>query len=209
MGEGERRRTCKRPRLRRYAETMGRSMRRPAALFAALALLTTISSAGAQNAKSGEYEIKAAFLFHFAQFVDWPAEAFEQADSPITYCTIGADPFEGALDAALKGKTHGSRAFAVRHLASWENVQACQLLFIGAAENKHTTAALASVEKRATLTVGETEHFAADGGMIGFCFEDNKIRFEINVRAAEQANLKISARLLALAKTVIGGPKGT
>jgi hypothetical protein len=209
MRGGKRRGTCKTPRFWRCAQTVDWSARRVAALLAALALLVNSGRAGAQSPTPGEYQIKAAFLFHFAQFVDWPPEAFKQPDSPIIYCTIGEDPFAGALDAALKGKTQGARAFEVRHLKGSEETQACQLLFIGAAEKKNITAALASVEGRATLTVGETEHFAADGGVIGFCLEDNKIRFEINLRAAEHARLQISARLLALAKTVIGGPKGT
>jgi hypothetical protein len=123
------------------------------------------------------------------------------------YCTVGEDPFGGALETVLKGKTQGARGFEVRHLKSAQEAQACQLLFVSAAEKKNIAATLASVEGRATLTVGETEHFAAEGGMVGFCLEDNKIRFEINLRAAEHVKLRISARLLALAKIVIGGPR--
>jgi hypothetical protein len=82
------------------------------------------------------------------------------------------------------------------------------VLFVGAEERKDISEALATVRGAPTLTVGETEHFAADGGMIGFCLDENKIRFEINLEAAERANLKISARLLVLAKTVIGRPGG-
>ena len=172
-----------------------------------LAFACTGLAFGQTNA-STEYQVKAAFLFHFAQFVDWPSEAFKQPDSPITYCTVGDDPFQGALDASLNGKTLGARPFRVRHLKHVEEAAGCQVLFLGTDDKKALSAALGSLEGSPTLTVGETEHFAADGGMIGFCLEDNKVRFEINVRAAEHARLKISARLLALAKTVIGGQKG-
>ena len=152
--------------------------------------------------------MKAAFLFHFAQFVDWPADAFKEADSPLVYCTIGEDPFRGALDASLIGKMIGGRSFRVQHLKQPHEVQGCQVVFLGILEKKAMSATLATLKGNPVLTVGESEHFAQDGGMIGFCLEGNKVRFEINITAAEQANLKISARLLALAKTVIGAPKG-
>jgi hypothetical protein len=161
-----------------------------------------------QGSTSTEYQVKAAFLFHFAQFVDWPVEAFKQADSPLIYCTLGGDPFHGVLDATLNGKTLGSRALQVRHLRKVAEAPGCHVLFIGAEEEEDIAAGLASLVRSPILTVGEAENFAAAGGMIGFCLEDNKVRFEINVGAAERANLKISARLLALAKTVIGRAKG-
>jgi hypothetical protein len=166
------------------------------------------SEVAAQGNASGEYQVKAAFLFHFAQFVDWPAGAFKEADSPVVYCTIGEDPFHGALDASLSGKMIGTRPSRVQHFKQPQDVQGCQVLFIGTLEKKLMFAELASLKGNPVLTVGESEHFAQEGGMIGFCLEDNKVRFEINLTAAERANLKISARLLALAKTVIGAPKG-
>jgi uncharacterized protein DUF4154 len=163
----------------------------------------------AQGNTSSEYQVKAAFLFHFAQFVDWPPEAFKGADSPITYCTAGGDPFEGGLDESLKGKTIGGRPVRVLHFKEAGESQGCQILFLGIADKKVVSATLGKLNGSPVLTVGESEHFAQAGGMIGFFLEDNKVRFEINVEAAEDAKLKISARLLALAKTVIGGPKGT
>jgi hypothetical protein len=145
-----------------------------------------------QGNASSEYQVKAAFLFHFAQFVDWPPEAFKANDSPITYCTVGGDPVEGGLDFKEAGDSQG-----------------CQILFLGIADKKVVSVTLGKLSGSPVLTVGESEHFAQGGGMIGFFLEDNKVRFEINLEAAEHAKLKISARLLALAKTVIGGPKGT
>lgn len=165
--------------------------------------------ASGQGNASSEYQVKAAFLFHFAQFVDWPAESFKGTDSPLTYCTVGEDPFHGALDATLDGKTVGARSFRVRHFKQVQELQACQVLFVGTEEKKAVLSALETVKGGPVLTVGEADHFVQDGGMIGFFLEDNKVRFNINLGAAERAKLKISARLLALAKTVIGGPKGT
>jgi hypothetical protein len=190
---------------------MGSACRAGPTDLAVFGLLLVLAGAGVvwgQSNANSEYQVKAAFLFHFAQFVEWPPEAFQEADSPFTYCTIGEDPFRGALDTSLNGKTLGARSLRVRHIKQAEEIAGCQVLFIGAEEKKSLQAELANADGSATLTVGEAEHFAQDGGMIGFCLEDNKIRFEINLRAAEHAKLRISARLLALAKAVIGGPKG-
>ncbi len=179
---------------------------------AALASLLSIASVrwvSAQANPSSEYQVKAAFLFHFAQFVDWPREAFKDAATPLTYCTVGEDPFHGALDASLDGKTIDGRPARVVHFKQAQEIQGCQILFLGTPEKKFISATLANLKASPVLTVGESENFVQQGGMIGFFLEDNKVRFEINLDAAGRAKLKISARLLALAKTVIGGPKGT
>lgn len=163
----------------------------------------------AQGNATSEYQVKAAFLFHFAQFVDWPPETYKDTASPLTYCTAGGDPFQGGLDASMNGKTIGGRPIRVLHLKEAGESQGCQILFLGIADKKLVSATLAKLNGSPVLTVGESINFAQGGGMIGFLLEDNKVRFEINLEAAERAKLKISARLLALAKTVIGGPKGT
>lgn len=176
-----------------------------------LAALLFIGWAGrvlGQTSASSEYQVKAAFLFHFAQFVEWPPETFKDATSPVTYCTAGADPFHGVLEAGLDRKTIGGRPIRVLHFKQAQEIQGCQVLFVGTQEKKFISTILANVRATPVLTVGESENFARQGGMIGFFLEDNKVRFEINLDAAEQAKLKISARLLTLAKTVIGGPKG-
>jgi hypothetical protein len=157
-----------------------------------------------------EYELKAAFLFRFPQFVEWPAETFKGAGEPFTYCTIGDDPFRGALERTLNGKTMGERALRIEHLIGAGKIAECQVLFIGGpGEKKQIEETLATVGTLPILTVGEADRFAENGGTIGFCTEDNKIRFEVNLDAAGKARLKISAKLLALAKTVLGAPKGT
>ena len=166
------------------------------------------SQARGQSGSSTEYTVKAAFLFHFAQFVEWPAETFKDSAAPLTYCTMGDDPFHGALDQALTGKAVGMHPLRVEHFREFEKAQSCQVLFLGAGEKKHMAEALDGINGLPVLTVGETEHFVHEGGIIGFCLEENKIRFEINLDAAAKAKLKISAKLLALAKTVVGNPRG-
>jgi hypothetical protein len=182
--------------------------------MAAAILMVALSVGGAhrisaQANPSSEYQVKAAFLFHFSQFVDWPPEAFQGAGSPLTYCTVGGDPFRGALDSSLSGKTIEGRTVRVMHFKEATEARGCQILFLGAADRSFVSGTLTSLNRSPVLTVGESAQFAQEGGMIGFLLEDNKVRFDINLEAAEDAKLKISARLLALARTVIGGPKGT
>jgi hypothetical protein len=179
------------------------------AVLAGLLSVASARWASAQSNATSEYQVKAAFLFHFAQFVDWPPEAFKDAATPLTYCTVGDDPFHGALDAGLDGKTIDGRSVRVLHFKQAQEIQGCQILYLGTPDKKFISATLANLRASPVLTVGESENFVQQGGMIGFLLEDNKVRFEINLDAAERTKLKISARLLALAKTVIGGPKGT
>lgn len=177
-------------------------------------LLTVLALLAAPSGSSGplrgelpvsnEYDVKAAFLFHFAQFVEWPADAFREPNGPLNYCTIGEDPFHGVLDETLKGKSVSNRLLRVRHLGVREPVADCQIIFLGAADKKLLGEVLNSVSGQPALCVGETDHFARDGGMIGFFLENNKVRFDINLQAVERARLKIDSRLLFLAKNVVG-----
>jgi uncharacterized protein DUF4154 len=200
------------------ASTGRRSSRRRRGLWRLLRRLTAASLVLAcvsfdrevfgQDKATGEYQIKAAFLFHFAQFVEWPPEAFKNAAAPLTYCTVGEDPFNGALEGALSGKNIGTHPIRVEHVKQGQELRSCQILFIGIAEKKRLAATLESVKSRPVLTVGDSEHFAQQGGIIGFCEEENKIRFEINLGAATSVKLRISAKLLSLAKTVLGHSEG-
>jgi hypothetical protein len=195
-------------RIRTRSETKGR-LNRVAVCALCMLLFLTVPGRLPANSTAEEYAVKAAFLFHFAQFVEWPDETFKDANSPMTYCTVGNDPFQGSLDTILGGKTIGARSFRVLHFKQPHEIQGCQVLFIGAEEKKPLPEILAKAKANSVLTVGESEHFVQDGGMIGFVLEENKIRFAVNLEAAQKAKLKISSRLLALAKSVIGGERGT
>ena len=150
-----------------------------------------------------EYRIKAAFLFNFALYVEWPPDAFQNANSPLTYCTIGDDPFDGVLDESLNAKSVGTHPLRVQHLRPPENFQGCQIVFIGANEKKRTTSILETLKQSPVLVVGESSHFIQQGGTVGFLSEENTVRFEVNLDAAQRARLNISATLLSVAKTVI------
>lgn len=207
--EGAGRRTAAMRRMRRGVIWPACTMLAASAAFLTAAALSGEPRASGANAPL-EYEVKAAFLFRFAQFVEWPADTFKQSSEPFTYCTIGEDPFHGALEQTLNGKTIGQRPLRVEHLSGAGKVDECQVLFVGGSgDRKHVAETLATTGALPILTVGETDRFAENGGAIGFCTEDNKIRFEVNLDAAGKAGLKISAKLLALAKTVLGAPKGT
>jgi hypothetical protein len=156
------------------------------------------------QSKGDEYRLKAAFLFHFAQLVDWPAGALGADQDPLMLCTLGEDPFHGDLEAVVEGKLAGNRPLHVQHFKQAQDVQGCHLLFVGGGEPSRVPLLFAKLKDTPVLTVGETQDFVKQGGMIGFCLEGNKVRFEINLDAAQRAGLKISSRLLLLAKSVVG-----
>ena len=160
-------------------------------------------STGAQS-NVEEYQIKAAFLYHFAQLVDWPADPAQSADRAMLFCTFGDDPFQGGLDTTVAGKFIGKRLIQVRHLQRSENIQDCQILFFGKTESKYLASEMAELKNGPVLTVGESEGFLEAGGMVCFLVVENKVRFAINLHAAEDAGLKIGSRLLVLAQSVIG-----
>ena len=184
--------------------TRARPKRSPL-LFLILVMAFSIAAAnqGSAQSQADEYRVKAAFLFHFAQLVVWPADA-PSADKPLGVCTVGDDPFHGALETEVEGKTVGSRTMHVRHLKLNQDLRECQIVFVGKEEDKHIASLIATLGNAPVVTVGENEGFLLQGGIIRFCLEDNRVRFEINLEAAEKAKLKISSRLLLLAKSVIG-----
>lgn len=152
------------------------------------------------SAANREYQLKAAFLYNFVQFVEWPDGTFADAKSPIVLATLGPDPFEGGLDAAVAGKTVGGRPLVVKHFATAADVGKCQLLFVPAGSADEFAAALRNAGPAGVLTVGEADAFLKDGGIIRFYQEDNRLRFEINKGAATKARIQISAKLMRLAK---------
>jgi hypothetical protein len=165
------------------------------------ALLGTVLAASAQ-AQLDEYRVKAAFLYNFAKFVEWPPQAFKDADSQIAVCIAGDTPVYAQLESALIGKTAGNRPFALRRVVDAEHAAGCHILFFGLEEGRRTLIILASLKKLGILTVGETAEFIGEGGVIDFKLENGKVRFEISVEAAQQAQIRISSKLLSLAEIV-------
>jgi len=146
--------------------------------------------------------VKAAFLYNFAKFVEWPAQNFKGSDDPIAICTLGQNPFGSMLEDAVKGKTLEGRAFVVRAIPDVRQASGCRILFISSTEQKHLQLILKSIKAPGILTVGETEGFAKNGGIINFKLEGGMVRFEINVVAAAKEGLQIRSNLLSLAEIV-------
>jgi len=181
-------------------------------LWTALGLLTWAVllidplQAPAQGDDESEYRVKLAFLYNFAQFVDWPADAFSDPAEPLTICVAGQDPFQGEIGRGLRGRAAGGHLVEIKKLKHDENPRACQMIFVRAGDRKLASKLLADLKGSNTLTVGEAKGFADLGGVINLVVEDNKLRFEINLRAARQSRLKISSKLLALARIVDATP---
>ena len=149
-----------------------------------------------------EYRIKAAFLYNFAKFVEWPPEAFDDEDSTLVLGVLGDDPFGAALQ-SLTGKTVRGRRLTIKRFDSLLDISDCHILFITSSVQEQQQEALESLEGSNVLTVGEIQRFAQMGGIINFVIRKNKIRFEINLDAGKRAGLMISSQLLNLAESVV------
>jgi hypothetical protein len=166
-------------------------------------LLGVAAPANAEDpSESSEYLVKAGFIYNFAKLVEWPATAFVQPDSPIVIGILGNDPFGPIIDRVLDGKKVNGHGFVVKRLKSLNDVKDCHILYVSSSEVSRSAEAIHLTKNMAVLTIGETPGFAKHGGIINLTLEDNKIRFEVNVDAAKEADLNISSRLLALAKIV-------
>jgi hypothetical protein len=154
---------------------------------------------------SREYQLKAVFLFNFAQFVEWPAGAFPSTETPLVIGILGSDPFGASLDEIVRGETADGHPLVVRRYRGVEDVAGCHILFIGQMEKDDLRQVLDSLKGRPILTVGDTERFAGRGGMIRFVTDRNRIRLRINLEVAAAANLKISSKLLRPAEIVATG----
>ena len=160
----------------------------------------------AQTNVSKEYLIKAAFLFNFAQFVEWPPEAFPEKETPVVVGVLGDDPFKGFLGELLRGEKAGNRPLRIEYYRGVEEIKQCHILFISNSESKRLAQILAKLKDRSILTVGETDGFAVNGGMIRFLPQGSKVRFRINNEAARAVKLSISFKLLRLAE-IVPAPK--
>jgi hypothetical protein len=183
-------------------------------VFAAVLLLSAATFFGLGQAVSAdkpgtlsEQQVKAAFLFNFIKFVDWPQGAFLQKSSPILIGVIGDDPLARELEQSLRNKSINGRELVLRQIGWPSDVKGYHILLLCASEAKATPAVLASVKESPTLTIGEIDRFGEQGGIINFYIEEKKVRFEINLDAAEKARLKISSQLLSLARIIKDDPR--
>lgn len=175
-----------------------------------LALLLSIHFVDALDADAQEalpeFQIKAAYLFNFLKFVEWPGDAFADPLAPIVIGVVGEDPFGSALPEVIVGKTVQGRDLVIRRYHAGESLRGATILFISESERKRLPQVLAGLQGSSVLTVSDIGGFLEAGGMIQFLSENDRVRFAINVDATSRVGLKVSSKLLSLAQVVGKSP---
>lgn len=168
-----------------------------------VALLCIAFSVAAVSAQSvTEDQVKAAYLFNFAKFTEWPSEVFGKADAAMNFCLLGRSPVTDELDSSVRGKNIDGHMIVIRHLHAPEEIKGCHLVFLAANAGKQQQKLVHFAKGTPVLLVAETSGFARAGGTINFVVENERLVFEVNINAAENSHLKISSKLLALARIV-------
>jgi hypothetical protein len=172
-------------------------------LWLALALGLFLKLLGSAQAREvGEYDVKAAFLLNFAKYVEWPAAVLPSPMTPLEVCVLGNDPFGDLLHTLVKARSTNERPILLRRPGTVMAARECQIVFINHASPVALRRDLAQLRDSPVLTVGESPHFLAAGGIVAFRLEENRVRLTVDLSAARRAQLKISSRLLALAEVV-------
>lgn len=170
-------------------------------LVCGLGLACALLAGSPLRADTPEYQMKAAFLYNFAKLVEWPADAFVAADSPVNVCLLGNNPFGGALDAISGRAVDASRKVAVRRAGKLDDTKGCHIVFVSESEKAGFAKALDALKAAPILTVSDVDGFTQAGGAIALVKADNKVAIRLNIKAAQQARLKLSPQLLRLATT--------
>ncbi len=182
---------------------VGRLLRR-AGLVAAF---TAASGALVLAQRSPEYQVKAAYLYGFGRFVEWPGSA-SPGSNLFVVCVLGDDPFGRWLDDVVAGAVMKDKPVSVRRIAQLEDSSVCHTLFISASESARLGQILETLDRRPVLTVSDTPQFVQRGGMIGFSLDGKRVRFTVNLGAAQDAGLLLNSELLRVAATVLRRPSG-
>lgn len=192
-------------RLRRGGNRLAlmRLIRVASAVILLASELLLLPSASAQEGKADEYRAKANFLAVFADFVEWPSAAFSSEQAPLLICVLGEFSFGTTLAEATRGASIRGRRMEIRWARKEQGLRACQILFVSRSESRRYGRIFKAIQGASVLTVGETPDFLASGGTINFLFDANKLQFEVSVAAANDAGLRISSKMLALARHVV------
>jgi len=170
-------------------------------------LFAGLRGASAETPSSKEYQVKAACLLNFFQYIEWPAAAFPQTSTPITIGVLGEDPFGDILERTFQDESVQGRALVVKRSRQVEDLKDCHVLFVSKSEKNQLGEILASLRGASTVSVGDMDEFAQRGGIINFYIDSGKIRFEINPTAAQPRGIKIGAQLLKRARIVGADPR--
>jgi hypothetical protein len=173
-----------------------------------IAILAFASCAAWAGTAPSEYQVKAAFLFNFAHFIEWPVDAFQQPDAPFAVCVLGEDPFGSTLDDIVRGETINQHPLVVKRLHDLRDTGVCNILFIARSELSRLDEILPALKGRSILTVSEADGSDRRGVMIRLMTENNRIRLRIDLAAARAGNLTISSNLLRPAEIVGGSATG-
>ena len=156
------------------------------------------------ESEASEYQVKAAYLCQFLNFVSWPESAVPAPNGSYQICVLGVDPFASDLDNTVRGKRVHGRHVRVQRLATASSARGCHILFISTSERTRLGLILDTISKLPLLTVSELQDFEGKGGMIRFVLEHDNVRLRINPDTSAAAGLQISAKLLAVATVVRG-----
>jgi hypothetical protein len=167
-----------------------------------LVLAGPLSAQGQQHSKPTDYEVKAAYLYNFSRFVEWPANAKQAQDSSFNICVLGQDPFGPALNATLADESIAGKSVVAKQIPTPQDAVNCRVLFISSSEDSRLKQILTTVSDTSVLTVSDLPQFTRRGGMIQFIVEGSRVRFEVNLATAERAGLTLSSELLKVATAV-------
>jgi len=180
----------------------------PRLLIFVVFMLSAVFAAGeascAEPRKPTEHDVKAAFIFNFAKFVDWPPGKSQESGTIMNVCVVGDAPLGAALE-AIEGKIAGGKRIKIKLEPPQQSQGNCSILFVGDSEKEQLGRILETVKNASVLTIGDTKGFGQQGVMINFYMEEKRVRFEINPKAAGRAGLKVSSNLLKIAR-IVGAP---
>ncbi|MGH9400608.1 MAG: YfiR family protein [Terriglobia bacterium] len=177
----------------------------PLKAAAMIGVLVTLASLRVKAAGvPTEYDVKAAYLYNFARFVQWPTKGKTSAGASFPVCVLGMDPFGRTLDRQVAGQTIDSMSVVARRVSTPEEAAGCRILFISSSEDSALNGILSTLSNASVLTVSDMPQFTERGGMVSFILQNNRIRFDVNLAAAKRAGLILSSQLLKLAASVKG-----
>jgi hypothetical protein len=177
-------------------------LRRLHAIVAIMWLLIALPGMQAQSARPSEYDVKAAYLFNFSRFVEWPPKSAETANDSFAICVLGRDPFGTALNSTVARETIAGKSVVAKQIVSPQDAEHCRVLFISSSEDRRLKQILAALGTASILTVSDLPRFTERGGMVQFVLAENRVRFEVNSAITERAGLTLSSELLKVAVNV-------
>ena len=172
------------------------------ALVLGAGLLSASLPARAQISSAEEYKLKLAFLYNFAKFVEWPADAFPTPQAPLNICIMGRDPFDNDLERQVSERSVNGRPYAIQGVRLGDKLGGCHIVFLPAGTDSSLPQVLEQLAGSPAITVGESAGFARRGGTVNFVLEGTRLRFEVNLDLSQRARSRISSRFLALARIV-------